>query len=179
MKWLSPLKKYWANSPKNLKIKLIAMLFVISILLLMFPASSKKTSNPQPKNMINQQSLPIDELEALLTDITGKKVEVMVAYADSGDVEVISEETVTKETKSVTGDVQQKRDEKPVLDANKNVQIKNRHPPKIKGVCIFYFGPYEKETEALLYKAAHGSLGADLHTVEVIFQSQQINEKTS
>lgn len=179
MKWLSPLKQYWVKSPKNLKIKLIVMLFVISILLLMFPTSPKKASNSQPQNMINQQSLPIGELETLLTDITGKKVKVLVSYADSGNVEVISEETVTQETKSTTGDVQQKRDQKPVLDANKNIQIKNRHQPRIKGVCIFYFGPYEKETEAMLYKAAHGSLGADLHTVEVIFQSNQTNEKPS
>ena len=130
-------------------------------------------------NMMNQQTLPIGELETLLTDITGKKVKVLVSYADSGNVEVISEETVTQETKSATGDMQQKRDQKPVLDANKNIQIKNKYQPRIKGVCIFYFGPYEKETEALLYKAAHGALGADLHTVEVIFQSYQNTDKTS
>ncbi len=171
MKWLIRLKESWKKSPKNMRMKLILMLFAFSIILLIFPVTPKKASNPQPQNMINQQTLPVQELEKLLTDITGNQVKVLVAYADSGNVEVISEETVTSETKSVTGDVQQKRDQKPVLDAQKNIQIKNKYQPRIKGVCIFYFGTYQKETEALLYRAAKGSLGADLHTVEVIFKT--------
>lgn len=178
MKWFIPLKNFFTNRPKSQKIKLVVLLLLLGVILLIFPSSSeKKASNTPPKNMINQQNLPTAELEALLTEITGNKVKVLIAYADSGSVEVVSEETLTSETKIGTGDVQQKKDQKPVLDANKNVQVKNKHQPRIKGVCIFYFGQYQKETEELLYRAARGSLGAELHTVEVIFQSYPTTKK--
>ena len=75
---------------------------------------------------------------------------MLIAYADSGKVDVIREETATSETKSETGNTRHQKEQKPVLDANKTVQIQNKHQPRIKGVCIFYFGPYEKETEELL-----------------------------
>ena len=171
MKWLTPLKQRWQKSPKSQKIKLILMFFILGIVFLLFPSSEKKASKSQPTNMINQQNPTSQELETLLTELTGNQVKVLISYADSGTVEVISEETITSETKNATGDVQQKKDKKPVLDDNKQVQIKTKQEPRIKGVCIFYFGPYQKETEELLFRAARGSLGADYHTVEVIFES--------
>ncbi|MBR5239264.1 MAG: hypothetical protein IKW04_01645 [Clostridia bacterium] len=172
MKWFTPLKNFWTKCPKGKRIKLIVMLLLIGTILLLFPSSpSKKASNSPPTNMINQQNLPTREFEELLSKITGHEVRVLIAYADTGEVEVVSEETVTAETKSATGALQQKKDQKPVLDANKNIQIKNKHQPRIKGVCVFCFAPYSRETEELLYRAARGSLGADLHTVEVIFDS--------
>lgn len=175
MKWFPPLKEFWKKSSDNKKIKLIAVFLMIGILLLLFPSPSKKSSNPQEVNTINQQPLPTGELEKLLTDITGNKVKVLVSVADSGTVEVISEETFTSETKSAAGDMQKKRDIKPILDADKNIQIKNKKSPKIKGVCVFCFGTYSRETEELLYRAAKSSLGAELHTVEVIFKSYPTN----
>lgn len=171
MKWLTPLKNFWTNSPKKQRIKLIMMLFILAAILLLMPSSSEKqASNPPSLNMINQQNLPTQELESLLSEITGNKVKVVVAYADSGKVDVIKEESVSSQTKS-TGEAHHQKDEKPVLDANKNIQIQNLHNPRIKGVCIFCFSLYQKETEELLYRAAKASLGADLHTVEVIFKS--------
>lgn len=171
MKWFAPLKQRWQKSSKSQKIKLILMLFILGIIFLLFPSSEKKASKTQPANMINQQNLPTQELQTLLTEITGNEVKVLVSYADSGTVEVISEETITSETKNSNGVIQEKKDRKPVLDGNKQVQIKNKQNPRIKGVCIFYFGPYQQETEELLYRAAKGSLGADYHAVEVIFES--------
>jgi len=171
MKWLSPLKKFWTKSPKSQRTKLIVMLFIISLIFLLLPSSSKKELNVKETNTINQPVFPVSELESLLTEITGTQVRVLVAYADSGSVEVISEESVVAETEPATGNVQHKTDQKPVLDANKNVQIKNKLQPRIKGVCIFCFGEYRRETEELLYRAAKGSLGAELHTVEVIFET--------
>ena len=174
MKWFSPLKKFWTDSPKHQKIKLIVMLLILGFVLIIFPTSEKKASNPPNTNMINQPTLPQKELETLLTELTGNKVKVLIAYADSGKVDVAREESITSDT-AAAGNTQQKKDEKPVLDANKNIQILNQFKPRIKGVCIFYFGPYQKETEQMLYRAAKGSLGADLHTVEVIFKSCQSN----
>ena len=172
MKWFSPLKNFWIKCPKSKRLKLIVMLLILGVVLLLLPSSpEKKASNPTPVNMINQQNLPTRELEEVLTKMTGHEIRVLVAYADTGEVEVISEESITAEMKNATGDLQQKKDQKPVLDANKNIQVKNQHKPRIKGVCIFCFGPYEENTEALLYRAARSSLGADSHTVEVIFQS--------
>ncbi len=172
MKWFTPLKSFWTKRPKNQRIKLIVMLFILAFILLMFPQTpTKKASNSQPANMMNQPDLQAEELEALLSELTGNKVRVMVAYADSGELEIVREETTTADTKTATGETQHTTDQKPVLDANKNIQIKNKHQPRIKGVCIFYFGPYERETEDLLYRAAKSSLGADLHTVEVVFQT--------
>ncbi len=175
MKWFLPMKKFWTDSPKKQKLKLIVMLLILGFVLLMFPTSEKKASNPPKQNMINEQSIPQRELESLLTDLTGNKVKVLIAYADSGKVDIVREESITTDT--TLEKTEQKKDEKPVLDANKNIQIQNQLKPRIKGVCIFYFGPYQKETEEMLYRAAKGALGADLHTVEVIFKPNQTNPK--
>ncbi len=178
MKWFAPLKNFWTKRPKNQKLKLIVMLFLIAIILLVFPsAPPKKASNSKPVNMINQPDLQAKELESLLTELTGNKVRVLVAYADSGELEIVREETTTSDTKTATGEIQHKTDQKPVLDANKNIQIQNQRQPRIKGVCIFCFAPYEQTTEELLYRAAKSSLGADLHTVEVVFKPVKQNEK--
>ena len=172
MKWFSPLKNLWTKSPKTQKIKLIVMLLLLGFLLILFPSSQKKeASNPRSVNIINQPNNSAKELETLLTDLIGNKVKVMVSYADSGRTDVIREEIITAETQNTTGVAKHQKEEKPVLDSSKNVQIENKLSPRIKGVCVFCFAPYEKETEELLYRAAKGALGAELHTVEVIFKS--------
>ncbi len=169
MKWFSHLKDSINAGTKEHKSKLIVVLFLVGALLLLLPTTEKKqVSNEKQMNMINQTNPTSKELEKLLSDLTGHKVKVLLSYADAGEIEVIQEENLLAE---VSQDASQSQKEtKPVLDSNKNIIIKNRQQPKIKGVCIFYFGPYEQSVEDALCRGAASALGAKLHTVEVVFQ---------
>lgn len=169
MKWFAHLKDSWKVQPKDNKVKWIVILFLIGSLLLFFPTSEKKQASSESDwNKINQTNPTQKELEKLLSDFTGHKVKVLISYADSGEVEVISEESTDAEASPESSRLQ--TDRKPVLDNDKNIMIKKRYQPDIKGVCIFYFGAYDTSVEAALCRSAAGALGAELHTVEVVFQ---------
>lgn len=170
MKWFSALKTLKFPFLEEKKSKLILICFLTGILFLSFPSNNKKeTSNTLQPNKINQEEPSKKELEKLLLELTGTKVRVLFSYEDNGSVEVVSEEknVVQNDPNQKTSRIQ--TDRKPILDSNKNIIIQKQTQPKIKGVCIFYFGPYHAKTEELLCRAASSALGAQLHTVEVLF----------
>lgn len=169
MKWFTCLKDSFKTGTDDKKSKLIFILFLAGALLMLLPASPKKqTSTAVQTNMINQENPTAKELEKLLSDFTGHKVKVLLSYADSGEIEVIREETVHSET--TQNSVNYEKESNPILDSNKNIIIQKQKQPKIKGVCILYFGPYEESVEQALCRGAASALGAKLHTVEVVFQ---------
>ena len=169
MKWFTRLKDSLKAGTNDKKTKIILILFLAGALLMLLPSSPKKqTSTEVQANMINQVNPTPKELEKLLSELTGKKVKVLRSYADSGEIEVIREEKITSETTENT--INYEKEGKPVLDSNKNMIIQKQLQPNIKGVCIFYFGPYEESVERNLCRGAASALGAKLHTVEVVFQ---------
>lgn len=169
MKWFARLKDSLKTGTNDKKTKIILILFLAGALLMILPSSPKKqTLSESQVNMINQVNPTPKELEKLLSDLTGKKVKVLLSYADSGEIEVIREEKITSETTENT--VNYEKEGNPVLDSNKNMMIQKQLQPNIKGVCIFYFGPYEESVERTLCRGAASALGAKLHTVEVVFQ---------
>jgi stage III sporulation protein AG len=46
--------------------------------------------------------------------------------------------------------------------------VKNRKTPEIKGVCVFYSGEDTPTARERLYSAVKGSLGVELHKIEVV-----------
>lgn len=169
MKWFAQLKDKLPTTLENKK-KLVILLLLAGMVLMLFPTTSKKqTSNSNHLNTINQTNPTQRNLEKLLSDLTGYKVKVLLSYQDNGEIQVIQEENTLTEIQAETSKSQ--LDSKPILDSDKNVIIKNRLQPKIKGVCIFYFGPYDPTVEDALCRGAAAALGAKLHTVQVLFQS--------
>ena len=171
MKWYHKLKNLPPFPQKKNKLQLILILFILGALLLLLPNSEKKESSPvSDMNIINQTDHTKKELEKLLSELTGVKTKILYTYKDNGTLDVVTEENLTVETNPSEGVSSFQRDKKPMTDSSKNVIIKNRQLPTVKGVCIFHFGPYKKETEELLYRAVKSALGAEIHTVEVIFK---------
>ncbi|MBP3447572.1 MAG: hypothetical protein J6K51_00945 [Clostridia bacterium] len=168
MKWLNQLQ-----SKLNLKVKnksaFIVLLFLAGAILLLLPSPEKKQAFSDPQvNMINQTDQTKKELEKLLTKLVGCKVRVLITYADSGEIEVIQEENISTQTqKDIT---QSQKETKPTLDSNKNILVKKRSQPNIKGVSVFCFSPYQASLADTLCRGAAQALGAPLHTVEVVFQ---------
>ena len=169
MKWFTHLKDSLKAGTNDKKTKIILILFLVGALLMLLPSSHKKqTSTEASVNMMNQVNPTPKELEKLLSQLTGQKVKVLLSYADSGEIEVIREEKIASETSQNA--VNYEKESTPVFDSNKNMLIKKQQQPKIKGVCIFYFGPYDESVERALCRGAASALGAKLHTVEVVFQ---------
>ena len=176
MKWFTPLLNRLPQNLKDKKIKLILILFLAGTIFLLLPANPKKEeSSPQQVNMINHQEHTKKELEKLLTKLTGETVRIVFTQKDTGNISVVTEESLSVESSPKEGISTLQKDTKPVTDSNKNIMIQNRQQPIIKGVCIFYFGSYQKEIEDLLYRAAKSALGAEIHTVEVIFKPNERN----
>ncbi|MBO5408215.1 MAG: hypothetical protein J6A61_02265 [Clostridia bacterium] len=176
MKWYTPLLKFLPRNLKDKKIKLILILFLTGAIFLLLPPNEKKEESSHVQvNMINHQERTKKELEKLLTKLTGETVRIVFTQKDSGDFSVITEESLLVESNPENGTSTLQKDTKPITDSNKNIMIKNRQQPAIKGVCIFYFGTYQKEVENLLYRAAKSALGAEIHTVEVIFKPNERN----
>ncbi len=176
MKWYTRLLKFLPKNLTDKKNKLILILFLAGFLCLLVPQNQKKEeSSPVEVNMINHQNHTKKELEKLLTKLTGVTVKIVFTYKDTGDISVVTEESLSVETNPNDGTSNMQKDTKPITDSNKNIMIKNRQQPTIKGVCIFYFGTYQKSVEDLLYRAAKSALGAEIHTVEVIFKPTERN----
>ena len=168
MKWLEPLKTKLNVSVKQ-KSKLIILLIAAGLALMLVPSPGKKQSFSQDQvNMINQTDQTKKELEKLLTKLVGCKVRVLVTYKDGGEIEVVQEENTSTQTSKESS--QSQKETKPALDQNKNILIKKRNQPAIKGVSVFCFCPYQKSLEDALCRGTAQALGAPLHTVEVVFQ---------
>lgn len=168
MKWFPKLYQTLKAHEPNTKTKWILICLLIGCLLLTLP--SHKVNSPKPSSY-EAAAIKNDnakDLEKLLSKLTHTEVRVLYTYRDSGDMEVIREESTLSKTDGSSAQLQ--TESKPMLNSNKDIIIKNRYQPKLKGVCIFYFGTYDKEIEHILYRAAKSALGAELHTVEVIFQ---------
>lgn len=171
MKWFPPLEKLFPLNLKENKTKLILILFLVGIFLLLLPSPNKKeVSLGSDVNMINQAEETKKELEKTLSELSGVKVKIIFTHADTGNLTVVTEDSITSETNEKDASSTLQKNTKPLTDSNKNIIVKNRLQPTVKGVCVFYFGPYDKETETLLYRAAKSALGAEIHTVEVIFK---------
>lgn len=111
-------------------------------------------------------------LEKILCKVGGvKTASVLISYSNNGITEALTEEkSVLRNSKSLSeiNNTETQTEKKPVFDGDKNIVSKTQYMPEIKGVCVFYSGTEDKETEDKLYRAVKGALGVELHKVEVI-----------
>ena len=156
------------------KIKIVGFLFLVAIILVLMPSQVKKAPK---KNGTEVEALKTDTEKALsekLSKISGiEKADVMITYENDGVFLYQTDDKInTKEDNDEKKSSSQAQTErKTVFDGGKNTIIKSRKMPEIKGVCIFYSGKKDILTEKSLYNAVKGSLGVELHKIEVIYIS--------
>ena len=171
MKWRSIISKF---TQLDMKIKIISIIFVVAILFFTLPEYNKP--NTKSDNLSNDiqtlKNTTEKNLSEKLSKIVGvTKAEVIITYEDDGVIEYVTEDKKTEKADSEEGkktSVQTQVEKKPVISGDKNIIIKSRKAPAIKGVCVFYSGGSDGLTVERLYSAVKGSLGVELHKIEVV-----------
>ena len=155
------------------KLKIVGLIFVTAVVFVLIPTSEGKRSHL--KNEVNIESMKKETEKSLsvkLSKIVGvNKAEIVITYENDGIYEYQTDDKANLKTDSEEGKKtshQTQIEKKTVFDGGKNTIIKSRKMPGIKGVCIFYSGENNDQTRKNLYNAAKGSLGAELHKIEVI-----------
>lgn len=138
----------------------------------LFSFENKPEETENSTQIFDVRTTEEKRLEKILAKVSGvKSVTVLISYNNNGTTEALTEEkTVLKNSKSLNeiNNVETQTEKKPVFDGNKNIVAKTQYMPEVKGVCIFYSGSKDEETENKLYRAVKGALGVELHKVEVI-----------
>jgi len=167
--------KLWIKRLKKLdkKIKFVGIIFIAAIFFVLIPTSAPKKNTE--KNEISIEDLKNKtekELGIKLSKITGvDHAEILVTYLNDGVYEY-----QTDDKSSIKNDnddekktsLQTQIEKKTVFDGGKNIIIKSRKMPEIKGVCVFYSGNQDEKTTERLYNATKSSLGIELYKIEVI-----------
>ena len=155
------------------KLKIVGIIFVAAVVFVLIPTPGAK--KPQPGDNINAEVIKKEtekNLSGKLSKIVGvEKAEIVITYENDGVYEYQTDDKSSLKTENDNDKKtshQTQTEKKTVFDGGKNTIIKSRKMPEIKGVCIFYSGENSDRIHKSLYNAAKGSLGVELHKIEVI-----------
>jgi stage III sporulation protein AG len=166
---IKPLADLFFKSDK--KIRYAAVIIAAALIFFMLPdfgkpARQQKTAAPAVRADYEKK------LGERLSAIVGvNRAQVFITYADDGEIEYVTEDKANTKTDGGDGgktSSQEQNEKKPVLGGDKNIIVKNRKTPEIKGVCVFYSGEDTAAARARLYSAVKGSLGVEPHKIEVV-----------
>ena len=154
------------------KIKAAGIIFLVAIIFILVPTGKNTVSEKTNMNFEVIKKETEKELSIKLSKIVGvERAEIVITYLNDGILEYQTDDKIDmkndKENEKKTSH-QTQIEKKTVFDGGKNTIIKSRKMPEIKGVCIFYSGDENEKTIKNLYSAARGSLGLELHKIEVI-----------
>jgi len=173
--WVLQIMKLLIEGFKALdkKLKIVGIIFVVAVVFVLIPTSGTKKS--QIRDDINLEAIKREtekNLSVKLSKIIGvEKAEIVITYENDGVYEYQTDDKSSLKTENEDGKKtshQTQLEKKTVFDGGKNTIIKTRKMPEIKGVCIFYSGENSDLIHKSLYSATKGSLGVELHKIEVI-----------
>jgi stage III sporulation protein AG len=153
------------------KIKIVIVVFIVGIIFILIPTNGKT-----PKASKLDPQMDPAKIEKKLGDnlsrlVGVKKAIVQITYENDGEIDVITEDRVnnkidTEEGKKTSQSTQ--IDKKPVFNSEKNIIIKERKLPTIKGVCVYFVGENSIEVQNKLYEATKNSLGVELYKITIV-----------
>lgn len=153
------------------KIKIIIVVFIVGILFVLIPTNSKMKKSDMIDVKMDTAKIE-KKLSDNLSKLVGvKKAVVQITYENDGEIEVVTEERINNKT-DADGNTKTSSstqiDKKPVFNAEKNIIIKERKLPTIKGVCVYFVGENSEEVKQKLYDATKNSLGVELYKITIV-----------
>lgn len=153
------------------KIKIVIIIFIVGIILMLIPQNGKIQKNSQTNAQINVEKVEKKLAENLSKLVGVKKAVVQITYENDGEIEVVTEDKLNSKTDTEAGKKASSStqiDKKPVFNSEKNIIIKERKLPTIKGVCVYFVGENTEEVQKKLYEATKNSLGVELHKITIV-----------
>jgi stage III sporulation protein AG len=153
------------------KIRYVVVIIAAALIFFMLPDFSKPSSASKTTLTAVKSDSEKRLGERLSTIVGVTRAQVFITYADDGEIEYVTEDKANTKTDSEDNgktSSQAQNEKKPVLGGDKNIIVKNRKTPDIKGVCVFYSGEDTGIVRERLYSAVKGSLGVEPHKIEVV-----------
>lgn len=154
--------------------KVLAIIFIIGIVLVMFPSGNDTKKTKEEKNVQDYSSYKTEleeDLQKIIAKIKGAgKVDVMVTLEDDGDTKFATDENVSF---SENGEQTTKSAEKVHVFSSESSKaevpiITKKTYPKISGVLICAQGAQNSGVKNNIIKAAEALLGVKSHRIEVL-----------
>lgn len=158
-------------SKLDIKIKIVIIIFIVGIIFILIPQNGKGAKNNQSETRINVEQVEKKLGENLSKLVGVKKAIVQITYENDGEIEVVTEDKLNSKTDIENGkksSASTQIDKKPVYNSEKNIIIKERKLPTIKGVCVYFVGDNTEEVQKKLYDATKNSLGVELHKITIV-----------